>query len=222
MTDPCKNNAFAGSEPGDSGGFSANQSKPWRHGEHSYLRLLHMHLHLTFPTRYTQYIHVASSYSLWVAGVSLCFGAALAWPFSILSSCLCALLSILKFLSGFLRLLIVFPMFTKLRLYQEVRMSMLIIANNTKLHNRSFTWWLWTPYFQGYFRWLLAVSSVANSNLGIFCWFLAVSFGANSNLGFIRIIILIRYEAPWSLANFNYQTVISSWVQGDTLYHLFF
>ena len=36
MTDPCKNNAFAGSEPGDGGGFSANQSKPWRHGEHSY------------------------------------------------------------------------------------------------------------------------------------------------------------------------------------------
>ena len=36
MPDPCKNNAFDGSEQGDSGGFSANQSKPWRHGEHSY------------------------------------------------------------------------------------------------------------------------------------------------------------------------------------------
>ena len=36
MTDPCKNNAFTGSERGVSGGFSANQSKPWRHGEHSY------------------------------------------------------------------------------------------------------------------------------------------------------------------------------------------
>ena len=36
---PCKNNAFAGSEWGDSGGFSANQSKPWRHGEHSYYKL---------------------------------------------------------------------------------------------------------------------------------------------------------------------------------------
>ena len=33
MTDPSKNNVFAGSERGDSGGFSANQSKPWRHGE---------------------------------------------------------------------------------------------------------------------------------------------------------------------------------------------
>ena len=34
VPDPCKNNAFDGSERGDSGGFSANQSKPWRHGEH--------------------------------------------------------------------------------------------------------------------------------------------------------------------------------------------
>ena len=33
---PCKNNAFAGSGAGDSGGFSANQSKLWRQGEHSY------------------------------------------------------------------------------------------------------------------------------------------------------------------------------------------
>ena len=37
MTDPCKNNAFAGSVADDRGGFSANQSKPWRHGEHSYI-----------------------------------------------------------------------------------------------------------------------------------------------------------------------------------------
>ena len=37
MTDPCKNNDFAGSEQGDDGGFSANQSKPWRHGEHPYI-----------------------------------------------------------------------------------------------------------------------------------------------------------------------------------------
>ena len=36
MTDPCKNNGFSGSERGYSGGFSANQSKPWRHGEDSY------------------------------------------------------------------------------------------------------------------------------------------------------------------------------------------
>ena len=36
MTDPYKNNAFAGSETDDSGGFSANQSKPWRHAENSY------------------------------------------------------------------------------------------------------------------------------------------------------------------------------------------
>ena len=35
---PLKNNAFAGSQRGDSGGFSANQSKLWRHGEHSYTR----------------------------------------------------------------------------------------------------------------------------------------------------------------------------------------
>ena len=36
---PCKNNAFAGSQRGDSGGFSANQSKLWRHGEHSYTKV---------------------------------------------------------------------------------------------------------------------------------------------------------------------------------------
>ena len=36
MTDPCKNNAFAGLERGDTGGFSANQSKLWHHGQHSY------------------------------------------------------------------------------------------------------------------------------------------------------------------------------------------
>ena len=40
MTDPSKNNAFTGSEPGDGGGFSANQSKPWRHGEHSFYILV--------------------------------------------------------------------------------------------------------------------------------------------------------------------------------------
>ena len=32
---PYKNNAFAGSVAGDRGGFSANQSKPWRHTENS-------------------------------------------------------------------------------------------------------------------------------------------------------------------------------------------
>ena len=31
-----KTNAFAASGAGDSSGFSANQSKPWRHREHSY------------------------------------------------------------------------------------------------------------------------------------------------------------------------------------------
>ena len=36
MPNPCKNNSFDGSEQGDSGGFSANQSKPWCHGEHFY------------------------------------------------------------------------------------------------------------------------------------------------------------------------------------------
>ena len=36
-TDPCKNNAFSGSGAGDSGGFSANQSKLRRHDKHSYL-----------------------------------------------------------------------------------------------------------------------------------------------------------------------------------------
>ena len=30
MTDPYKNNAFVGSGAHDNGGFSANQSKPWR------------------------------------------------------------------------------------------------------------------------------------------------------------------------------------------------
>ena len=37
MTDPYKNNAFAESGAGDSGGFSSNQSKLWRLGEHSYM-----------------------------------------------------------------------------------------------------------------------------------------------------------------------------------------
>ena len=32
----CKNNAFVGSVAGDRGGFSANQSKPWRHAKNSY------------------------------------------------------------------------------------------------------------------------------------------------------------------------------------------
>ena len=35
--EPTTNNAFAGSGTGDSGGFSANQSKPWRHSENSYI-----------------------------------------------------------------------------------------------------------------------------------------------------------------------------------------
>ena len=32
VANPCKNNAFVASERGN----SENQSKPWRHGEHSY------------------------------------------------------------------------------------------------------------------------------------------------------------------------------------------
>ena len=32
-----QNNAFAGSVAGDRGGFSVNQSKPWRHDENSQL-----------------------------------------------------------------------------------------------------------------------------------------------------------------------------------------
>ena len=39
MADPYKNKAFTGSEAGDSGVFSANQSKPWRYAENSYKRI---------------------------------------------------------------------------------------------------------------------------------------------------------------------------------------
>ena len=39
MIDLYKSNAFAGSEARESGGFPANQSEPWRHGEHSYFFL---------------------------------------------------------------------------------------------------------------------------------------------------------------------------------------